>query len=262
MTLRPAALALTSLAATSLAPAPFAPAQPPPWPHPPQTTPVHVYVNPRSGLRRPPRRPQGGLYDAAEASWASSSRLPAQARRLRPDLAPSPPDAATPPPAPPRRRPACHAPAPRTPTDFGRHQLRPRLRRLPPLRRQLLRHQHLRHLPPRKVKLVSSLVCPGGQGDVSVFGHLLFMSVEAANGRLDCGTQGFPTPAGRLPRPPPAPRIPAEHPRPPAPPPPRPRPHQGRPHLRHLRRHQAPPGRRRPDLPRLPHPHPRPRPQR
>ncbi len=45
---------------------------------------------------------------------------------------------------------------------------------------------------PAKVSLITSLVCPGGQGDVSVYGNLLFMSVEMANGRLDCGTQGFP----------------------------------------------------------------------
>jgi hypothetical protein len=32
--------------------------------------------------------------------------------------------------------------------------------------------------------------CPGGQGDVSVYGHLLFMSVEQPRGRVDCGTQG------------------------------------------------------------------------
>src|SRR5262249_20575544 len=31
-----------------------------------------------------------------------------------------------------------------------------------------------------------------GQGDVSVYKNLLFMSVEMPNGRLDCGTQGFP----------------------------------------------------------------------
>ncbi|MBV8114201.1 MAG: hypothetical protein JO300_05635, partial [Silvibacterium sp.] len=47
---------------------------------------------------------------------------------------------------------------------------------------------------PAKVSLVTSLVCPGGQGDVSVYGNLLFMSVEMPNGRLDCGTQGFPPP--------------------------------------------------------------------
>src|SRR5580704_10838483 len=34
---------------------------------------------------------------------------------------------------------------------------------------------------PGKVKLRTSLVCPGGQGDVSVYGHLLFMSAEAVN---------------------------------------------------------------------------------
>lgn len=43
-------------------------------------------------------------------------------------------------------------------------------------------------------KLLTSLICPGGQGDVSVFGNLLFMSVEMPNGRLDCGTEGFPPP--------------------------------------------------------------------
>lgn len=53
---------------------------------------------------------------------------------------------------------------------------------------------------PAKISLATSLVCPGGQGDVSVYGHLLFMSVEATNGRVDCGTQGFPAP----PPPPPA----------------------------------------------------------
>jgi hypothetical protein len=45
---------------------------------------------------------------------------------------------------------------------------------------------------PAKSKLLTSLVCPGGQGDVSVYKNLLFMSVEQPNGRLDCGSQGFP----------------------------------------------------------------------
>lgn len=47
---------------------------------------------------------------------------------------------------------------------------------------------------PAKIKLVTSIVCPGGQGDVSVYGNLLFYSVEMPNGRLDCGTQAFPAP--------------------------------------------------------------------
>ena len=45
---------------------------------------------------------------------------------------------------------------------------------------------------PAKAQLLTSLVCPGGQGDVSVYKNLLFMSVEMPNGRLDCGAQGFP----------------------------------------------------------------------
>jgi uncharacterized protein (DUF305 family) len=40
--------------------------------------------------------------------------------------------------------------------------------------------------------LMSSVVCPGGQGDVSVVGNLLVMSVEQTRGRLDCGLQGAP----------------------------------------------------------------------
>lgn len=38
-------------------------------------------------------------------------------------------------------------------------------------------------------KLVLSVVCPGGQGDVSVHGNLLFMSVEQNRARLDCGVK-------------------------------------------------------------------------
>jgi hypothetical protein len=45
---------------------------------------------------------------------------------------------------------------------------------------------------PANSALLTSLVCPGGQGDVSVYKNLLFMSVEMPNGRLDCGMQGFP----------------------------------------------------------------------
>ena len=39
-------------------------------------------------------------------------------------------------------------------------------------------------------ELVSSVVCPGGQGDVSVVGDLLIMSVEQTRGRIDCGLGG------------------------------------------------------------------------
>jgi hypothetical protein len=45
---------------------------------------------------------------------------------------------------------------------------------------------------PTNPTLRTSVVCPGGQGDVSVYGTLLFMSVEQTRGRTDCGTQGAP----------------------------------------------------------------------
>jgi hypothetical protein len=53
------------------------------------------------------------------------------------------------------------------------------------------------------------MICPGGQNDVSVYKNLMFLSVEMPNGRLDCGTGGFPPapppPAGQEKNPPPPP---------------------------------------------------------
>ena len=46
----------------------------------------------------------------------------------------------------------------------------------------------------KKPRLIASVVCPGGQGDVSIYGHLLIMSVEQTRGRIDCGTQGVQAP--------------------------------------------------------------------
>ena len=39
-------------------------------------------------------------------------------------------------------------------------------------------------------QLVSSTVCPGGQGDVSIVGDLLVMSVQDSRARIDCGLEG------------------------------------------------------------------------
>ena len=100
---------------------------------------------------------------------------------------------------------------------------------------------------PAKVSLITSLVCPGGQGDVSVYGNLLFMSVEMPNGRLDCGTQGFPPP------PPPPPGHEKERPHARRQPGSLPR----RKNLRYLRHQESQAGWRRPDLPRLAYPYPR-----
>jgi hypothetical protein len=48
---------------------------------------------------------------------------------------------------------------------------------------------------PVKTTLQSIVACPGGQGDVSIWGNLAFMSVESY-GRLDCGSGGPPNRGG------------------------------------------------------------------
>ena len=45
---------------------------------------------------------------------------------------------------------------------------------------------------PSNPTLRATLPCPGGQGDVSVYKNLLFMSVEELRGRVDCGARGVP----------------------------------------------------------------------
>jgi hypothetical protein len=49
----------------------------------------------------------------------------------------------------------------------------------------------------RRPQLVTSVVCPGGQGDLSVHGNLLFMSVEQTRARVDCGTGGVAAPVSQ-----------------------------------------------------------------
>jgi hypothetical protein len=43
---------------------------------------------------------------------------------------------------------------------------------------------------PARPRLRHSVYCPGNQGDPSVFGNLLFISIQATSARLDCGDQG------------------------------------------------------------------------
>ena len=55
---------------------------------------------------------------------------------------------------------------------------------------------------PRQASVQTIVPCPGGQGDVSIWGNLAFMSVESY-GRIDCGAGGPPA-RGAAPTPPPA----------------------------------------------------------
>jgi len=43
---------------------------------------------------------------------------------------------------------------------------------------------------PSEPDLVLTVLCPGGQGDVSVYGDLLVMSAQETRGRIDCGLGG------------------------------------------------------------------------
>jgi hypothetical protein len=43
---------------------------------------------------------------------------------------------------------------------------------------------------PAEPEVVTEVLCPGGQGDPSVYGDLLFISVEQTRARYDCGAQG------------------------------------------------------------------------
>ena len=46
---------------------------------------------------------------------------------------------------------------------------------------------------PHDPRLRSTFVCPGGQGDPTLYRNLLFFSVEETNGRIDCGAEGVQT---------------------------------------------------------------------
>jgi hypothetical protein len=157
--------------------------------------------NPRSGSDDPRIGLKAGLYDAGEAAFGME-RLASLAKP--PGFAPVPvdPNAPVPKEGSPEARAAAAAQYGSTNSDLafsGNHLY-------------VGNYNGINFYDidnPKEIKLRTSLICPGGQGDVSVYGHLLFMSAEATNGRIDCGTQGIPLPAGYVP-PPPPPAEPAE----------------------------------------------------
>jgi hypothetical protein len=188
-----------------------------------------VYTNPRAGADDPRVGLKAGLYDAGEAS-SGLQRLvslpkpagfapdPASIAAFDALPAPPPPPPGTPPARGPQGGPRANYGGTNSDLAFGGTTL------------FVGNYNGINFYDisnPAKIRLITSVICPGGQGDVSVYGHLLFMSVEAANGRLDCGTQGFPTPAGTPAAAPPAtdpasPEAAAGGPRRPPPPPPSP----------------------------------------
>ncbi len=174
---------------------------------PPKPTDTGVSTNPRSGPDDPRIGLKGGLYDAGEAAFGMQKLTslakptgfgPGNAIMAPAGPAPEPPPAAageTPPPQPPSNQYGS------TNSDLafsGNHLF-------------VGNYNGINTYDidsPASAKLRASLLCPGGQGDVSVYGHLMFMSAEALNGRTDCGTQGIPLPAGYVPPPPPPPPAP------------------------------------------------------
>jgi len=172
--------------------------------------PPSVFVNPRSDSSDPRVGLKGGLYDAATAISGMELVLTTpKPAGFAPDLDSIKAVDATPPPAPvdpdaPRPRGAMMMGAPSGPrANYGgtNSDLA--------FNSKYLFNGNYNGVniydisDPSHMSLVTSIICPGGQGDVSVYKNLLFMSVEAANGRMDCGTQGFPVPAGaEAPKPP------------------------------------------------------------
>jgi hypothetical protein len=170
--------------------------------------PPSVYVNPRSDASDPRVGLKGGLYDAATAiSGMELVMTTPKPAGFAPDLESIKAVDATPAPPPvdpdaPRQRGMGGAPSgPRANYGGTNSDLA--------FNSKYLFNGNYNGIniydisDPAHMTLVTSIICPGGQGDVSVYKNLLFMSVEAANGRMDCGTQGFPLPPGtEAPKPP------------------------------------------------------------
>jgi hypothetical protein len=221
-----AACSVTAAVATALAQAPAADTQPPAAqppaaeaaktppkpPPPPKVIDTGVSANPRSGKEDPRIGLKAGLYDAGEAAFGLErlASLPKPSGFAPGDVVvtPGPPPPEPPPPGAnadaaarlPQAAPNAYGSTNSDLAFQGNHLF-------------VGNYNGINFYDvdnPRKVKLMTSLLCPGGQGDVSVYGNLLFMSAEAMNGRTDCGVQGIPLPPGYVaPKPEPPPPPPA-----------------------------------------------------
>ncbi|MBY0503256.1 MAG: hypothetical protein K2X03_05080 [Bryobacteraceae bacterium] len=195
------ALAVGLIAVSAQSPAPA----PKKAPVPPKVIDTGVSTNPRSGQDDPRVGLKAGLYDAGEAAFGLErlASLPKPSGFapgdvvVTPGPAPAPPPNDSPDPAArlPQAAPNAYGSTNSDLAFSGNHLIVGNYNGI-----------NLYDIDnPRKVKIITSLLCPGGQGDVSIYGNLLFMSAEAMNGRLDCGTGGIPLPAGYVPPPPPPP---------------------------------------------------------
>ena len=170
-------------AAPAQQPAAPATGRPPqlPDPEPPADLPRPSTTDPRANLK-------AGFKDAAVAAW----NMELTANLPKPDgfFDPNAPAGALPPPPPAAGAPA----APRTPPNpnalgFTNSDLAFSGNHVVVGNYHGFNTYNIERA--NKPQLIASVVCPGGQGDVSIYGNLLFMSVEQTRGRLDCGLQGI-----------------------------------------------------------------------
>ena len=183
-------------------------ATPPP---PPKVIDTGVTTNPRSGNDDPRVGLKPGLYDAGEAAFGLErlASLPKPSGFAPGDVVVTP-GPTPPPPPPPGESPGGALTTPQAaPNAYGSTNSDLAFSG----NKVFVGNYNGINLydidNPKQVKLLTSLMCPGGQGDVSIYENLLFMSAEAMNGRLDCGTGGIPLPPGYTPPTPPAPEPPA-----------------------------------------------------
>ena len=162
---------------------PAAPAPPPqrPDPVPPEDLPRPSTTDPRANLK-------AGFKDAAVAAW--NMELTANLPKPEGFFDPNAPAGSLPTPPPAPGTPA----APRTPPNpnqlgFTNSDLAFSGNHVVVGNYHGFNTYNIERA--NKPRLIASVVCPGGQGDVSIWGNLLFMSVEQTRGRLDCGLQGI-----------------------------------------------------------------------
>jgi hypothetical protein len=180
-------------------------------PDPSKALPPTVYSNPRSGPDDPRIGLKPGLYDAGEAIFGLQkvAGLPKPVG-FAPDLSAATPAPQPEPPAGGRggRGPTLNTGSVNSDLAFSGNHL------------FVGNYNGINFYDidnPMEIKHRLSILCPGGQGDVSIYQNLLFMSAEAMNGRVDCGTQGIPLPADYKPPEPAAGRGGRRAPPPPSP---------------------------------------------